>query len=187
MKTEDILMKGVVFTEFLEMVEDKFGMDMADEIIDMSDLPSGGVYTSVGTYDHSEIVALVISLSKKTEIEVPDLLAVFGKHLFGRFTQGYPHFFEAEQTAFEFLESIDQYIHVEVKKLYPDAQLPKFDTQRIDENTLQMDYSSGRHFEDLAGGLIEGCMEYFKEPATISREEMGEVVRFEISKNAAER
>ena len=47
-------MKGVVFTEFIEMVEDKFSADIADQIIEEADLPSGGVYTSVGTYDHAE-------------------------------------------------------------------------------------------------------------------------------------
>ena len=128
------------------MVEDKFGMDMAADSFDMSILPSGGFYTSEGTYDHSEIVAVAISLIKQTPIEVLDLLGVFGKHLFGRFTEGFLGFFEGDQTAFEFLESIDQYIHVEVKKLYPDAQLPKFDCCSSDENTLHMGYPSGRQF-----------------------------------------
>ena len=52
-------MKGIVFTEFLEMVEDRFSLDMVDDLIDDCDLPSGGVYTAVGTYSHEEIVALV--------------------------------------------------------------------------------------------------------------------------------
>ena len=45
-------MKGIVFTEFLEMVEDKFSADMVDDIIDDCDLASGGAYTAVGTYPH---------------------------------------------------------------------------------------------------------------------------------------
>jgi len=31
-------MKGIVFTEFLELVEDKFGLEMVDNIIESSDL-----------------------------------------------------------------------------------------------------------------------------------------------------
>lgn len=49
-------MKGIVFVEFLEMVESTFSAEMADDIIDACDLSSGGAYTSVGTYPHSEIV-----------------------------------------------------------------------------------------------------------------------------------
>ncbi len=30
-------MKGIVFTEFIELVEDKFGFEAADEIIENSD------------------------------------------------------------------------------------------------------------------------------------------------------
>src|SRR5262245_35992633 len=52
-------MKGVVFTEFLEMVGAKFGEDMVDDVILACELPSGGAYTSVGTYDHQELFALV--------------------------------------------------------------------------------------------------------------------------------
>ena len=52
-------MKGLVFTEFLEMVESKFGLEVVDNIIEHSELPSGGVYTSVGTYDFNEMLSLI--------------------------------------------------------------------------------------------------------------------------------
>ncbi|MBA1333177.1 heme transporter CcmB, partial [Candidatus Endoriftia persephone str. Guaymas] len=44
-------MKGIVFSKFIEFVEERFSPEMADDIIESSDLPSGGAYTSVGTYD----------------------------------------------------------------------------------------------------------------------------------------
>ena len=87
-------MKGVVFTELLELVEEKFGDEIADQIIEESDLPSGGAYTAVGTYDHQEIFQLVTQLSAKTNAPVPTLVKAFGQHLFGRFYAGYPQFFE---------------------------------------------------------------------------------------------
>ncbi|MEL7340130.1 MAG: heme NO-binding domain-containing protein, partial [Bacteroidota bacterium] len=52
-------MKGIVFTEFLEMVEDTFGFETADNIVSQAELPSGGVYTAVGTYPALEMVSLV--------------------------------------------------------------------------------------------------------------------------------
>ena len=72
-------MKGVVFTEFLEMVEEKFSPEMVDTIIGASDLPSQGAYTSLGTYDHNEMIQLVTHLSKETNIAVPDLIRTFGR------------------------------------------------------------------------------------------------------------
>lgn len=167
-------MKGIVFTEFLEMVEDKFSEDMVDDIIDDADLESGGVYTAVGTYPHSEIVDLVVALSQHSGIDVPVLIKTFGHHLFGRFTELYPNFFPEGQNAFVFLESIENYIHVEVKKLYPDAELPTFDTHQDGDNTLVMLYQSKHPFATLAEGLIEGCLQHFDESATVTARDLSE-------------
>ena len=153
-------MKGMVFTEFLEMVEAKFSADMVDDIIADSDLPHGGAYTAVGTYDHGELVKMVSALSQRTEIPAPALVQVFGEHLFGRFHVLYPGFFAGISSALDFLEGIETVIHTEVRKLYPDAQLPQFDCTRSADG-LQMRYSSPRHFGDLAEGLIKGAVAHF--------------------------
>ena len=67
-------MKGIVFCEFVEMMEAEFSAEMADEIISSTELESGGAYTAVGTYDHNEMLALVTQLSEKTGAPVPDLV-----------------------------------------------------------------------------------------------------------------
>lgn len=178
-------MKGIVFTEFFEMVEQKFDYEMVDSLISTTDLPSGGIYTSVGTYSHTEMVNLVVNLSKQTNIPLPDLLRTFGGYLFKTFTKTYHHFIKNAPDSFTFLASIHDYIHVEVKKLYPDAELPHFDIIRPDENTLVMNYSSARKMSDLAYGLIEGCLEYYNEKVLITKEELaedGSLVKFVIVK-----
>ncbi len=163
-------MKGIVFTEFLEMVEQTFGADMVDDIIEGASLPSGGAYTAVGTYDFREILALVTTLSAKTGIPVPQLVHAYGKYLFGRFVVGFPQFFRGVPDALSFLSSIEKYIHVEVRKLYPEAELPSFDADRRAPDTLLLTYRSTRPFADLAAGLIEGCLEHYRTPATVTRE-----------------
>jgi len=180
-------MKGIVFTEFLEMVEKEYGYDMVDNIINKSDLPSGGVYTSVGTYAFSEMGMLLHNLSVDTNLSMSQLLNTFGKYLFHTFVKNYPGFFEAAPDAFKFLESIEDYIHVEVKKLYPDAELPSFDTKRLDNNSLEMIYRSERRMADFAEGLIEKTLEHYGETANISKEnltENGTEVKFIITKAA---
>jgi hypothetical protein len=173
-------MKGIVFTEFIEMVEQRFGYEVVDELLTETYLPSGGAYTTIGTYSHHEIVALVIGLGKKTNTPVPALLHAFGGHLFQTFVKNYGHFFDHSKDAFDFLESIENYIHVEVKKLYPDAELPRFKTSRPDERSLEMIYHSERSMGDLAEGLISACLEHFKQNATIGRKQMGEDGKTEV-------
>ncbi|MFT5312608.1 MAG: hypothetical protein ACI8Z9_001087 [Paraglaciecola sp.] len=162
-------MKGVVFTEFMDMVEEVFSADILDYVIAQSDLPNGGAYTSVGTYDHQEIVRMTANLSQQVNLPIEVLLESFGQHLFARFTQLYPTFFEHTTHVFEFLRNIDSYIHVEVRKLYPEAELPRFYHEQQDDTTLVMYYLSSRHFEDLAIGLIKGCLQFFKTKGEVSQ------------------
>src|SRR4051812_35572527 len=107
-------MKGIVFTEFLEMVESKFSPELADSIIEGTELPSGGAYTTVGTYDHSEMIKLVTCLSKETGISPAELMQSFGLYLFERFYVLFPQYFKGINSSFHFLEQIEDYIHVEV-------------------------------------------------------------------------
>lgn len=177
-------MKGIVFTEFLEMVEDRFAPEMADDIIAGANLPNGGSYTAVGTYPHVEMGRLVIELSKRTNIKVPDLLRAYGRHLFGRFLAGYPDFFKDAKDSFGFLATINDVVHVEVRKLYPDAELPEFETINVSSRHMRMIYRSPRCLGDFAEGLMEGCFAHFGEKinATRADEHNGRIVRFDLVK-----
>jgi len=178
-------MKGIVFTEFLEMVEDKFSYELVDQLLTENKLESGGIYTTVGTYNYSEMVQLVVDLSDRTGIETSILLNEYGKYFFQVLQSSYPQFFESISDPFHFLESIENHIHVEVKKLYPDAELPSFETHLISKTTLKMIYISERKMSDFAEGLIFKTLEYFKTPCDISKknmEEDGTVVQFLIQK-----
>lgn len=155
-------MKGIVFKELIGMVEAKFGEETAEQIISDSKLSSEGAYTSVGTYDHNEILEIVTNLSKKTNTPVNALVNAFGKHLVLVFKKNYSDFFERDNV-FSFLKSVDEIVHVEVKKLYPDAELPQFDYSEPSSDELIMNYVSTRPFADLAEGLIEGAIELYDE------------------------
>jgi hypothetical protein len=131
------------------------------------------------------MVNLLTYLHKKSNIPIPDLLNAFGKYLFNTFIKNYPSFFSVVDNSFDFLESIEDHIHVEVRKLYPDAQLPSFETQRVDNNILKMKYSSERSMSDFALGLIEKTVEHYGEPIDVSREnldDMGNNVMFTLIK-----
>lgn len=178
-------MKGIVFTEFLEMVEHKFGYEVVDQIINSSDLDSNGIYTAVGTYPHSEVVQLLMNLSDTVKLDPALLLEEFGKYLYNTFLQSYPQFFTSVDNAFAFLHSIDRHIHVEVLKLYPDATLPKFDSKETDDGTMVMTYKSERKMAALALGLIKKSVEHYGEDCDITTtniEKDGSVVQFVIKR-----
>lgn len=182
-------MKGIVFTEFLEMVEDQFSYEVADAMIQQAELPHDGAYTSVGTYDHRELVRMVVALGKISETPLARLIHAFGLHLFGRFVVLYPAFFTGMDDALVFLSGIEARIHTEVRKLYPDAELPRFDIHLISPDHMEMIYRSERCFGDLAHGLIEACIVHFGGGISLERRESAEmpgaVVTFVLRRQTA--
>jgi hypothetical protein len=179
-------MKGVVFTEFLTMVEETHSLAMVEGIVERANLKSGGVYTSVGTYPVEEMVSLLQELSHATSQSIPDLLKSFGRYLIRRFVAAYPGFFSSQTSCFDFLKGVDSYIHVEVRKLYPDAALPSFHYKDVGSSTLEMEYRSPRGLADLAEGLMLGAAEHFHEAIALKREDLsdgrGTHVRFTLNR-----
>ncbi len=163
-------MKGVVFVEFLEMVESELGLDETEKLIEDSNLESGGAYTTVGTYDDNEMLTLVKQFHARTNIPIPVLLRRFGEYLFNNLIVKYKEYMKDFDSGFDLLKQIDNYIHVEVQKLYPKAILPKFTYDQPKENTLRLTYESDRKLSDLAEGLIVASMKHFDEKFTIKQE-----------------
>jgi hypothetical protein len=178
-------MKGIVFTEFLELVENKFGLEIVQRIIDECDLNTNGIYTSVGIYSHKDMFKMVEKLAQIKGIPVPELLTVFGEYFFVTLSNDYPHFME-KSNLFTFLDSIEKYIHPEVLKLYPEAELPTFETEINNKAEMTLHYMSSRKLSDLAIGLIKGASKYFNETVDIlkiSEAYNGEKVVLKIKKN----
>ncbi|MCI4666018.1 MAG: heme NO-binding domain-containing protein [Neomegalonema sp.] len=154
-------MKGVVFTEFIDFVEQSHGDDVVDQMIDNANPPSGGAYTAVGRYDFAELAALIGALSTIINRPAPQLIRAFGGHLFHRLAALHPHFIRDAEDPLDFIESVENVIHVEVKKLYPDAELPTLTPHRLSHDRLELDYCSCRPLGELCVGLIEGCAAHF--------------------------
>ncbi|MCU0909515.1 MAG: heme NO-binding domain-containing protein [Rhodobacteraceae bacterium] len=153
-------MKGMVFTELLSMAEQVMGEEVVDQVLDSLPLSSGGAYNAVGNYPCAELMMIVGALSDRSGAPVPDLQRAFGRWMLGRFAQSYPGFFQDKTDPLTMLEAIEGEVHVEVRKLYPDAELPTFDTERLAPDTLRLTYRSPRALVPFCHGLIEACLEH---------------------------
>jgi len=180
-----IPMKGIIFVTFNKLVEEKFGLDVWDDLLGRVDPQSEGVYVSGDTYEDAELMSLVGELSKLTGMGIEDLIRAFGEYALEPLASIYPESINKESmTAKEFLQSVHDIIHIEVKKLYHDAQLPTIKYEDPAPDQLVMIYQSPRKMYMLAEGLIEGTAKYFGiqiERKTIHLTEQGEdIYRFEL-------
>ena len=178
-------MKGVIFTSFLTMVEDKFGLEVADTVIEESELSTNGAYTAVGTYPTTDMVNMVVKLSEASGLSIEILLEEFGKYLFSILHVSYPNCFPHDVGFYEFMGAIHDNIHVEVLKLYPEAELPVFKTLAYTPGkAITLRYESPRKMSVLARGLIKGAASHFKQPIKIEEKQIdgnGSIVDFEIT------
>ena len=160
-------MKGIIFTEFLDLVEEKFGLEMVDKIIYKSKLKSRGVYTSIDTFSFSEMLQLLQHLSLNTSISIYDLLLAYGEHIFLVLGNSYPGLLDTYTDPIEMLSSIEDHSHIEVRKIYPEAELPTFIVEQKTENSLIMIYKSSRAMHHFGLGLMNKTFAYFNQKASI--------------------
>lgn len=85
----------------------------------------------------------------------------------------------------EMLSSIENHIHVEVRKIYHDAELPTFEVLEKTDTKLVMIYKSSRAMHHFGLGLMNKTFEHFNAKAEIILEkinENGTKVKFTIHK-----
>ena len=180
-------MKGLVFTTFYAHCEEQYGADMLDDIIDDANLPNKGAYTSVGTYPFQEIVALITALVRRTGQSLPAVLEQFGRACFGKWVSYVPAHFE-NKDLFDILAGIDDFHEFEVRKLYPDAELPSFKVESRSDRELVLRYFSCKPLADLAAGVIKGAAAHLGEEISITHRPVTDGteahVRFEVCRIA---
>jgi len=180
-------MKGLIFTEFMDMVESHWGIAMLDDLIASTQPASGGAYTSVENYAFAELEAYLDELHDITGIELNNLLIQFGSYMAESFVNKFPEYFKGAASTFDVLKRVDDHIHVEVTRLHPDAVLPSFSYNMDDENTMTLRYESVRSLADLVEGIVMKCGEIFGENLSMSRTVISEdsptIVEFSIRKH----
>ena len=114
---------------------------------------------------------IVGRLCEELGAEASVVVNLFGRRLFGQFAKRYSHVLPDYKNSFELLVAVEEIIHVEVKKLYPDAELPTFDISRPGPETLVMVYRSQRPLATMALGLMQGCIKHYGEDVSITQED----------------
>ncbi len=158
-------MKGVVFNVFEDAVRRVHGDDVWDDVLERAGL--GGAYTSLDTYPDRELNALVRAGSVALGVSEDELVHWLGVEAAGIFFLRYPKFFAPHGSTSAFLAALNDIIHPEVRKLYPDAETPHFDLEGRSDGGLVMHYHSRRTLCRLAAGLVEGSAPRFGERATV--------------------
>ena len=161
-------MKGVVFNILEDMVVEKGGVVLWQQLL--NNVGVEGTYISSDTYSDAELFTIVHEVQKTLDIPLEEVIRSFGDFMFSKLADRYPIFVESEDELFSFLKSIEPVIHLEVKKLYNEANLPSIDCSNEQGDSLLLNYRSPRKLCMLAEGLILGAATHYDTPVTIQHD-----------------
>jgi hypothetical protein len=158
-------MMGVVFNLFEHVTSQSHGEEAWDDVLAAAGLE--GAYTSLGSYPDRDFVRLVDAASDAFVMPPDDVVRWFGRTSLPLLAESYPAFFEPHRTTRDFILTLNEIIHPEVRKLYPGADVPVFDMAVTDSGGLRMGYASHRKMCAFAEGLVQGAADHFGETVSI--------------------
>jgi hypothetical protein len=158
-------MKGIVFNLLEQCVTDAHGADTWDDLLESAGVD--GAYTSLGNYDDEELIKIVAAASERLSIAADEVERWFGRAAMAPLAKLYPEFFECHSRPCGFIQTLNEVIHPEVRKLYPGADVPVFRFDPTGEGQVIMGYRSHRRMCAFAEGLIEGAAHHFGEQVAI--------------------
>jgi hypothetical protein len=158
-------MKGVVFNLLEAVVQRELGEDVWDALLEQAQVD--GAYTSLGNYPDDEMSKLVTAASAALHKSPDDIVRWFGRSAIPLLAAKHPQFFDAHQSTRPFLLTLNDVIHMEVRKLYPGAVVPVFNYDSSSPDILVMEYMSPRKLCALAEGFIEGTAAHYGEELTL--------------------
>jgi hypothetical protein len=160
-------MKGIVFNLLEEAVVDAHGEDVWESILEAAGVE--GAYTSLGNYPDAEALRLVAALCEQVGSTPAEALRGFGRVALPGLVERFPEVVDAHDSAKAFLLTIDDTVHPDVVKLYPDARPPRFFFEDPGPGVLVMHYESERRLCAMAEGMIESAAAHFDETAHIDQ------------------
>ena len=151
-------MKGILFNVVEDVVTEAMSADAWDDVVEAAGVD--GSYTSLATYPDTDLTALVAAIASAADLSTDETLALAGRLGFKHLATRNPHILDGIDSWQQLVESLDDIIHPEVRKISPDAEVPGFATTEVDDG-LRVVYTSRRQLCALAEGLTIGGGEWF--------------------------
>jgi len=137
-----------------------------------------------GSYPDSDFMVILGQAARTTGMDAAPLLQAMGRHSLPILAGRYPHFFSGFSHPRDFLKTTSLIHQVEVKKLYRDAEVPRFTIKDLPDGMV-VTYHSSRRLCHFVAGLLAGLSDYYQVPMTVKQVECilegGRTCTFEVS------
>jgi hypothetical protein len=127
------------------------------------------VWVGPGTYPDEHLMAVAGVAAQHAGLPLKTAVRAFGKFSFGGLGRRHPDIVARFADPVSMLEGIESVIHVEVRKLMPEAVTPRILAERRPDGRLAVSYESRRGLCALMEGLLEGMGDHYGVNVTLEK------------------
>jgi hypothetical protein len=160
---------GFILSEIRGYVTAKLGAESWKVLLKEAGL-AGKEYVNYREYPDEEVVALVVTASRITNLEVPAILEDFGVYLAANLMRIYRPLVRPEWKLLDFLEHVEDTVHGVVRSRNRAAHPPGLRAIREASDRVVVVYSSGRRLCALAVGIVQGLSAHYGEAIAVDHE-----------------
>ena len=162
-------MKGVIVKCLSELVKSDFGEPKWEEIMQRSLGEKPLEFNSISDIDDQMVFKLVENTCKVLKLSKQQTCDAFGNYFVNTFApKTFAIFYIRFKSAKEFILGMNE-VHEIVTRNLINARPPKFEFEKVDENTIIVNYQSTRNMIDFYVGLVKGVDKYFNTPISIQK------------------
>jgi hypothetical protein len=153
-------MKAFIITSMVDMLDRQHGAGEVDAILAKAGLQSLRDAEPNDNVPVQHIVRLSMVAAETLNTEVDDLVEQFGWYIFGVLVIEFPD--QVSQPDFHtFLKAVDTQIHPEMRRRFPNAEVPSVTVEAVEGDSFLVRYASKRPFTRLACGIISAASAHF--------------------------
>ena len=157
-------MKGHIFNLLERFIVETAGAGACEKILDSCEFEGNGVFVRPGNYPDSDLVELVNETVDQLGLTVEQAHLAFGEWIFPHLAKLVPSEMVDVGHPKKFLMTLNEIHEVELKKLWPDAEPPKFYCEDMGPDSMTFTYDSPRQMFDLVDGVLKSVAKYYSVP-----------------------
>ena len=161
-------MKGIIFSVVEETICAEYGVQVWDELLTTAGLPGG--YSTLGDYPDEELYQLIAVGSHALQTSPEALTRHLGTASLKALSGKYPEFMVPHTNTRDFMLTLNDVIHPEVRKLHPHANPPEFEFSDDSNGDLLVGYRSARRLCAFADGMIVGAAGHFGQSVVVQHD-----------------
>jgi hypothetical protein len=166
-------MHGLIHSELKRFTETTYGVAAWKAVLERAGYKDK-MYLTVKPYADEEALAIVAAASELLDLPPATVLEAFGRFTAPALMRMYASKVDPSWGTLEMLLNTEHTIHTVVRSTQPGAEPPTLRFERVDGESVRLEYRSPRGMSAVAKGIIQGVADFYGDVVEITESELPE-------------